>query len=69
MQAASKKPPPLAGGGRGWWGRCRNCLVELGQRDSKHKTCRFPEPKTFTGAFAKFGCHPMERGITRKEMV
>jgi allantoin racemase len=30
-------------------------LVELGKRTSKHKTYRFPEPKAFTGAFAKFG--------------
>ena len=30
-------------------------LVELGKSTSKYETYRFPEPKTYTGAFEHFG--------------
>ena len=30
-------------------------IIELGKTTSKYKTYRFPEGKTFTGMFVKFG--------------
>ncbi len=33
-------------------------MVELGRSTSKHKTYRFPESKSFTGEFARFGSAP-----------